>query len=408
MMDEMIDTLVIGGGQAGLSMSHHLTAQGVPHLVLEKKRIAESWRTARWDSLVANGPAWHDRVPGHTFDDMDAEAFAGKDRVADYFETLASRINAPIRCGVAVQALTRTDAGFRAETTDGVVLARNVVLATGPFQRPVIPPLVPDASSIVQIHSHGYRNPDQLPEGAVLVVGAGSSGSQIADELLRSGRKVYLSVGPHDRPPRRYRGRDFVWWLGVLGKWDIKTRPVGTEHITIAVSGAYGGHTIDFRRFAARGMVLLGRANACVDGVLQLNDDLVRNIRAGDANYLSVLDEADAYAAAQALDLPLEPAARDLLPDPACMMHPVQSLDLAGAGITCIVWATGYALDFGWVKIDAFDDKGKPVHRDGVSDVPGLYFIGLPWMSNRASAFIWGAWRDAERLATLVAARATA
>jgi putative flavoprotein involved in K+ transport len=307
-----------------------------------------------------------------------------------------------------VRELTQTPDGFRADTTEGVVTARNVVLATGPFQRPVIPPLVPETAGLVQIHSHGYRNPDQLPAGAVLVVGAGSSGAQIADELLRAGRKVYLCVGPHDRPPRRYRGRDFVWWLGVLGKWDIKTRPVGTEHITIAVSGAYGGHTIDFRRFAARGMVLLGRASDCLDGVLHLNDDLARNIRAGDANFLSVLDEADAYAAANALCLPAEPEARDLLPDPDCMTNPMRSLDLAGAGISGIVWATGYALDFGWVKVDAFDAKGKPRHKDGVSDVPGLYFIGLPWMSNRASAFIWGAWLDAERLAAHVAGRVTA
>jgi putative flavoprotein involved in K+ transport len=408
MAHETIDTLVIGGGQAGLSMSHHLREQGIPHLVVEKSRIAESWRTARWDSLVANGPAWHDRVPGLTFEGVPDEDFATKDRVAAYFETYAAQINAPIRCGITVTNLAQTADGFRADTTAGVVLARNVVLATGPFQKPRIPDLVPDDLGIRQIHSHGYRNPDQLPAGAVLVVGAGSSGAQIADELLRAGRKVYLSVGPHDRPPRRYRGRDFVWWLGVLGKWDVKTRPPGTEHITIAVSGAYGGHTIDFRQFAARGMVLLGRANACKDGVLHVNDDLARNIRAGDANYLSVLDEADAYVMAKALDLPPEPAARDMLPDPACMTDPIHSLDLAQAGVTSIIWATGYALDFGWVQIDAFDDKGKPRHQDGVSDVPGLYFIGLPWMSNRASAFIWGAWRDAERLAAHIAQRAVA
>jgi putative flavoprotein involved in K+ transport len=403
MMTDQIHTLVIGGGQAGLSMSHHLSQQGIPHLVLEKSRIAESWRTARWDSLVANGPAWHDRVPPLLFDGVDDQAFAGKDRVADYFATLAEQIKAPIRCGVTVTNLAQNTDGFVADTTEGRVLARNVVLATGPFQKPRIPPLVPEDLRITQIHSHGYRNPDQLPQGAVLVVGAGSSGSQIADELLRAGRKVYLCVGPHDRPPRRYRTKDFVWWLGVLGKWDIKTRPPGTEHITIAVSGAYGGHTIDFRRFAARGMMLLGRAHACEDGVLQLNDDLARNIRAGDANYLSVLDEADAYAAAQGLDLPLEPEAREILSDPDCMTNPIRSLDLKGAGITAIVWATGYALDFSWVKIDAFDANGKPRHTDGVSEVPGLYFIGLPWMSNRASAFIWGAWRDAQDLAGHIA-----
>ncbi len=403
MQEERVHTLVIGGGQAGLSMSHHLTETGIPHLVLEKSRIAESWRTARWDSLVANGPAWHDRVPGLTFEGVPDEDFATKDRVADYFETYAEQIKSPIRCGVTVTELTQTADGFLAQTTQGPVAARNVVLATGPFQKPRIPPLVPDSLGIMQIHSHGYRNPDQLPNGAVLVVGAGSSGAQIADELLRSGRQVFLSVGPHDRPPRRYRGQDFVWWLGKLGKWDVKTRPVGTEHITIAVSGAYGGHTIDFRRFAARGMVLLGRAHACRDGVLHMNDDLARNIIAGDANYLSVLDEADAYAAAQNLDLPAEPEARVIGADPDCMTHPLLTLDLQAAGISAIVWATGYTLDFGWVKVPVFNDIGKPHHTDGVSDVPGLYFIGLPWMSCRGSAFIWGAWRDAQNLAAHIA-----
>lgn len=403
MADEHVHTLVIGGGQAGLSMSHHLTEKGIPHLVLEKSRIAESWRTARWDSLVANGPAWHDRVPGLTFDDVPDEDFATKDRVAAYFEDYATQNNAPIRCGVNVTNLAQTADGFVADTAEGRVMARNVVLATGPFQKPRIPPLVPADSGILQIHSHGYKNPNQLPEGAVLVVGAGSSGAQIADELLRAGRKVYLSVGPHDRPPRRYRTKDFVWWLGNLGKWDVKTRPAGTEHITIAVSGAYGGHTVDFRRFAARGMQLVGRAHAYQDGALQFNDDLARNIRAGDANYLSVLDEADAFAMAQGLDLPPEPEARVIGPDPDCMTNPQRSLDLKAEGVTAIVWATGYALDFGWVKVDAFGAEGKPVHRDGISEVPGLYFIGLPWMSCRGSAFIWGAWRDAQHLAGHIA-----
>jgi putative flavoprotein involved in K+ transport len=402
-MTEQVHTLVIGGGQAGLSMSHHLSEQGIPHLILEKSRIAESWRTARWDSLVANGPAWHDRVPGLTFEGVPDEDFATKDRVAKYFEDYAAQIKAPIHCGITVTDLAQTADGFEAETTAGVVKAKNVVLATGPFQKPRVPPLVPADSGITQLHSHGYKNPDQLPEGAVLVVGAGSSGSQIADELLRAGRKVYLSVGPHDRPPRRYRTKDFVWWLGVLGKWDIKTRPVGTEHITIAVSGAYGGHTVDFRRFAARGMQLVGRAVACRDGVLKFNDDLARNIRAGDANYLTVLDEADAYAAAQGLDLPLEPEARVIGPDPDCITNPIRSLDLRAAGVTAIVWATGYALDFSWVKVPVFGADGKPRHVDGVSEVPGLYFIGLPWMSCRGSAFIWGAWRDAQNLAAHIA-----
>ncbi len=404
---ETVDTLVIGGGQAGLAMSEHLHRQGVPHLVVERHRIAERWRSERWDSLVANGPAWHDRFPGMTFEGADPDSFASKHDIVAYFEAYARKFGAPVREGVEVTALRRSadGTGFVAETSHGVIHAAQVVAATGPFQRPLIPTVVPDAAGMVQMHSSAYRNPGQLPEGAVLVVGAGSSGAQIADELLRSGRRVYLSVGPHDRPPRRYRGRDFVWWLGQLGHWDAKTREPGMEHVTIAVSGANGGETVDFRRMAARGMTLLGRAGDYRDGVLHIAPDLALNIARGDANYLSVLDQADAHAARNGLDLPEEPEARVIGPDPDCVTHPILELDLAREGVTSIIWATGFALDFGWMQLDAFDDKGRPRHDKGVSQVPGLYFLGLAWLSRRASPFIWGVWHDADYLAAQIAAR---
>lgn len=401
-MTETIHTLVIGGGQAGVATSAHLQSQGVPHLVLERDRIAERWRTWRWDSLVANGPAWHDRFPEAEFTDLDPEEFAPKEAVADYFVRFASDRNLPIRTGVEVTNLGRQGSTFRAVTSQGTVEARNVVVATGPFQKPVIPTVI-TLSGITQLHSSAYRNPAALPEGAVLVVGAGSSGAQIAEELVRAGRQVYLSVGPHDRPPRRYRGQDFVWWLGKLGKWDMKAPTPGTEHVTIAVSGAYGGHTMDFRRLAGLGVTLLGRAGSCRDGVLHLADDLAANIAKGDANYLSVLDEADAYATAQGLELPDEPEARVLHPLPDCVTTPTLALDLKRAGIATVIWATGFQLDFGWIDLDIFRPDGRPRHQDGVTEVPGLYFVGLPWLSCRGSAFIWGAWRDAERLAGLIA-----
>ena len=403
---EKVDTLVIGGGQAGLAMSEHLGKLGVPHLVLERHRIAERWRTERWDSLVANGPAWHDRFPGMTFAGMDPDSFAPKDRIAEYFEAYARQINCPVRCGVEVKALHRkSGGGFRVETSAGAIEATNVVSATGPFQRPIIPALVPSDTGIMQIHSAGYRNPDQLPEGTVLVVGAGSSGAQIADELLRAGRRVYLSVGPHDRPPRRYRGKDFVWWLGALGQWDAKAIQPGMEHVTISVSGAYGGHTVDFRRLAARGMMLVGRAESFADGTMRFAPDLAGNIARGDENYLSVLRAADAYVAEHGLDLPVEPEAHILPPTPDCLANPLLELNLAKAGVTSIIWATGYALDFGWMKLDAFDETGRPLHERGISRVPGLYFLGLPWLSRRASAFIWGVWHDAAYLAEQIATR---
>lgn len=403
-MTETIHTLVIGGGQAGVATSAHLQKQGVPHLVLERDRIAERWRSWRWDSLVANGPAWHDRFPDAEFTELDPDAFAPKEAVADYFERFAGDRKLPVRTGVEVTKLERHGGTFRAMTSTGTIEARNVVVATGPFQKPVIPTVITDPA-ISQIHSNGYRNPGQLPEGAVLVVGAGSSGAQIAEELVRAGRKVYLSVGPHDRPPRRYRGKDFVWWLGKLGKWDAKAPTPGTEHITIAVSGAYGGHTMDFRRLAGLGVTLLGRAGSYSAGVLHFANDLRTNMENGDRNYLSVLDEADVYARANSLELPEEPEARDLLPLPDCVTHPTLELDLKAAGVSTVIWATGFQLDFGWIDLDIFQTDGRPKHKDGVTEVPGLYFMGLPWLTCRGSAFIWGAWKDAERLAGVIAAR---
>jgi putative flavoprotein involved in K+ transport len=398
---EKVVTLVVGGGQAGLAMSEHLSNCGVPHLVLERHRIAERWRSGRWDSLVANGPAWHDRFPSMEFSDIDPDAFAPKERVADYFVAYAEMIAAPIRCGVEVQDVQRNvgRSGFRVETSEGVIEATNVVAATGPFQRPVIPAVVPEGAEVKQIHSNAYRNPDQLPEGAVLVVGAGSSGVQIADELLRAGKRVYLSVGPHDRPPRSYRGRDFVWWLGVLGKWDAETPEPGMEHVTISVSGAYGGQTVDLRRLAAQGMTLVGLTKSFKDGVLNFAPDLADNLAQGDANYLSVLDEADAYAARNGLDLPEEPDARNIEPDPDCVTDPILELNLAEAGIASILWATGFAVEYSWLKVNAFDEKGRPKHQRGVSAEPGIYFLGLPWLSRRGSSFIWGVWHDAKHLA---------
>jgi putative flavoprotein involved in K+ transport len=263
--------------------------------------------------------------------------------------------------------------------------------------------MVPAETGVLQMHSTAYRNPAQLPDGAVLVVGSGSSGTQIAEELLQAGRKVFLSVGPHERPPRAYRGRDYCWWLGVLGKWDAAAQEAGKEHVTIAVSGAHGGHTIDFRLLATKGITLVGRTEACSSGVMRFAPDLVENLRKGDANFLSVLDEADAYVARNGLELPEEPEARRTVPDADCVRNPILSLDLAGAGIATIIWATGFTNDYSWLKVDTFDEKGRPRHQRGVSAESGIYFLGLPWQSRRGSSFIWGVWHDAKYLADQIA-----
>lgn len=402
---EIIDTLIVGAGQAGIALSEHLGKQGIPYLVLEKSRIAEAWRTSRWDALMTNGPVWHDRFPNLEFKGNAPDEFVGKERVVAYIEEYAEMVNATVRSGVEVLSARPfiERAGFHVETTQGVIEARRIVSATGAFQQPIIPSIVPEKLSIKQIHSAQYRNPKQLPEGAVMVVGAGSSGAQIADELNRAGRKVVLSVGPHDRPPRRYRNRDFVWWLGVLGLWDLAAQKPGTEHVTISVSGAYGGSTMDFRRLASEGVMLVGRTESFLDGTLSFADDASMNIAAGDKNYADMLDAADAYVLASGLDLPLEPEARKAWPEPSSLSNPLRSLNLADENVTTIIWATGYKQDFSWLKVDAFDEKGAPIHQRGVSKEPGLYFLGLPWQSRRGSTFLWGVWHDAKFVADQIA-----
>jgi len=401
-MVDTVDTLVVGAGQAGIAASAHLTRHGIPHLVLEKDRVAESWRTRRWDSLVANGPAWHDCFPGMQFPQSGPEAFPPKEEVADALLGFAQSHKAPIRKGVAVNSVTRAEgkSEFTVDTSQGTIVAQNIVSATGAFHHPVFPKIIPDTAGVTQIHSASYRNPDQLTEGAVLVVGAGSSGGQIADELQRAGRKVYLCVGPHDRPPRAYRRRDYCWWLGVLGLWDVAAKAPGTEHVTISVSGARGGETVDFRRLAHGGMTLLGRASGYCDGTLLVEDDLAKNIAAGDANYLDMLKQADTYIDRFGLDLPPEPEAHILPEDPECLIHPMRELDLGKAGISNVIWATGYTQDFSWIDLpNACDAAGAPYHQRGVSPEQGLYFLGLPWQSRRGSTFIWGVWHDASHVA---------
>lgn len=399
MLMEKTDTVIVGGGQAGIAMSEHLSRAGVPHIVVEKNRTAEAWRTGRWDNLVANGPAWHDRFPGLAFEDCHPDAFVSKDRIAQYLVDYAAIIDAPIREGVEVLSAERIGGGFLVTTSKGQIEARRIVAATGAFQHPVVPPILPETGGIEQLHSFHYKNPEQLPEGAVMVVGAGSSGAQIADELNRAGRKVFLSVGPHDRPPRRFRGRDFVWWLGVLGLWDMTAPEPGTEHVTISVSGARGGQTMDFRRLAGEGVTLTGRTSGYEEGVLHFADDLQHNVAKGDANHTGVLDMADAYVARTGIDLPEDPEARETYPDPDCLTHPICSLDLAAEGVTSVIWATGFRQDFDWLKLDAFDEKGAPIHQRGSSVERDVYFLGLPWQSRRGSSFLWGVWHDAKHIA---------
>lgn len=394
-----VDTVVVGAGQAGVAMSEHLNALGISHVVLEKNRIAEAWRTRRWDSLVANGPCWHDRFPNMEFD-ADPDSFIHHDQVADYFQNYAEKFNLPIYTGVEVFKVYKTDQrlGFTVETSEGTIYTQRLVSATGAFQKAVIPPVAPQKPEFYQIHSDQYKNPQQLPEGAVLVIGSGSSGVQIADEINRSGKKVYLSIGQHERPPRTYRNRDNVWWLGVLGGWDFMRTDKGPLK-GLAVSGAHGGINIDFRALAKQGITLLGMTDSFDGQKIRFKADLKQNLESGDAALHAFYDQADEYVRANGLDLPAEPQARQLLPNPECVTQPILELDMQAVNITSVIWASGFSYDFDWLQVNAFDEQKKPKHKQGISDERGIYFLGLPYLTGRGSSFIWGVWHDAKYIA---------
>jgi putative flavoprotein involved in K+ transport len=402
---EQIQTLIVGGGQAGLVMSHRLKQRGLSHLVLERHRIAERWRSERWDGLKFQFPNWSVRLPDFSFPHADPDGFAATADIIAFIEAFADFVAPPIRCGVAVTRLRSKGAsGFVAETSEGEIEANNVVVATGPYQRALIPEMLRD-ENIFQVHASGYKNPEQLPPGAVLVIGSGASGAQIAEELLRAGRRVYLSVGRHTRLPRRYRGRDLIRWLSAMGIDQTTVEARGPSRLLPVISGAYGGHTIDFRRFAADGVTLLGRVGAIRQGVIDFAPDLADSLAGGDAVYTSFLDLVDAYVERHGLTMPQDPAARALLPDPPCVAEPIRRLDIRADGIGAVVSATGYGVDFGWIDIAVLDGRGEPVHRGGITDVPGLYFLGLQWLSKMSSSFLSGVGDDAAVLADHIAAR---
>lgn len=404
---ERVQTLVVGGGQAGLAMSHMLTKRGCPHLVLERSRIAERWRTERWDGLRFQFPNWSVQLPDFPFPHTDPNGFATSSEIVEFISAYAAFVAAPIRCGVSVVALRAQDGGtgFVAETSDGRIKADNVVVATGPYQHPVIPSLLQGDADVLQVHASQYKSPDLLPPGGVLVVGSGASGAQIAEELFRAGRRVYLSVGRHTRVPRRYRGRDLIWWLSEMGLDRTTAEERGPDRAKPLITGAFGGDTIDFRRFAAEGVTLLGRVQAFHHCIVDLAPDLAKRLAYGDVSYSVFLDRVDAHVQRHALDTPEDPSARSVWPDPPCLTEPLRHLDLRAAKISAVVWATGYAYEFGWLDVPVLNAHGQPVHRQGVTNVPGLYFLGLRWLSNFKSSLLSGIGEDAARLAAHIASR---
>lgn len=390
--------VIVGGGQAGLSMGALLKARGIDHVIFEKHRIAHSWRTQRWDAFCLVTPNWQCQLPGFPYQGAEPDGFMPRDEIVAYIEAFAEKIDAPIREGVSVTRVGRHVAGgFVVETSEGDVTADAVVLAVSAYHIPNLPRLAERVSDeVVQLHSSAYRNPDQLPPGEVLVVGSGQSGCQIAEDLHLAGRKVQLAVGSAPRCPRLYRGRDAVDWLADLGQYDLpvedhplkeKVRRNANHYLT----GRDGGRDIDLRKFAAEGMRLHGRLKDIREGSLVFGDDLARNLDNADAVYNGICRLIDKHIAEAGIDAP---AGRLYEP----VWQPAETatrLDPNATGIGSIIWATGFRSDWSWVDLPVFDGSGYPTHRRGVTSMDGLYVLGLPWLHTWGSGRFVGVGRDA-------------
>jgi putative flavoprotein involved in K+ transport len=406
----MIDCVVVGAGQAGLSMSYCLTEYGVEHVVLERGDVAERWRTERWDSLRLLTPNWSTQLPGFHYAGPEPDGFDSRDEYVAYLERYARSFAAPIRSHTAVTRVRAADDGsFEVHTSGGMLKARNVVAATGPFTEPMIPEESRSLpKDIDQIHSSQYRNPQQLPPGAVLVIGSRNSGLQIVEELLSAGRKVFVSVGSLGGMPRRYRGRDAVRWLLDLGALDTPVEDAEEEMKRTPppmLSGVDGGHDLNLRHMADRGAVFFGRFLDVHGNRVRFSEGLPDVLRASAESYRKFRARIDEFIAAHGILAPDDSTPcgdADLIP---AVTGPATDLDLREAGITSVVWCTGFRLAYPWIDIPVFNEEGVPLHERGISSHQGLYFLGLRWLSKYKSFFIYGVGEDAERLAGVIAAR---
>lgn len=399
--------VVVGAGQAGLSMSWHLRRVGLAHLVLERDRPGSAWRRERWDSFHLVTPNWQCRLPGFSYRGDDPDGFMNREQVASYLEGFARSFSPPLRSNVAVSRLRPHDGGFLLETSQGPLQASQVVVATGGYHDPVLPAQAASLPARVrQLTAASYRRPSALPSGGVLVVGSGLSGTQIAEELLRAGRRVHLSVGRAERISRRYRGRDVIAWQHLMGRLDL---PVGQHPLGPAVrlraepyvSGEGGGHDIDLRRLADQGLRLHGRLQRIDGARLGFAPDLARNLRQAERADAALLREIDAFILSEGLQAP--PPATEHPLTATHVEHPepvsTDALDLEAEGVGSIVWCMGFRPNWLWIEADVFDEHGRPRHERGVTDAPGLYFLGLPWLHRWGSGRLSDVGRDAAFLA---------
>jgi putative flavoprotein involved in K+ transport len=405
---EQIETVIVGGGQAGLATSYYLTQHGREHLVLEQAaQAANVWRNERWDSFTLVTPNWAFRLSGAEYNGADPHGFMSRDEIIARFEQYVERFQLPVQYNTRVVSIEAMDGkGYRVQTDERTLVAKNVVMATGFFQQPKLPPSAALPPGITQLHSSAYRRPASLPEGAVLVVGSAQSGCQIAEELYQQGRKVFLCTGGAGRAPRRYRGKDVIEWLSLTGFFDLTPEQLppgmgkfkGIPH----VSGVNGGHTLNLHQFARDGVTLLGHLRGTANGKVLLAPDLHENLAKADQFELNAVQMIDGYIQAKGLDAPPEelPHLRDGYKQPL-----IEELDLLAAGINTVIWAMGYTFDYSLVKLPVGDGDGFPIQTSGVTRHAGLYFVGIPWMPSEKSGALFGVGESAQHIASTIVSR---
>lgn len=402
------DTLIIGGGQAGLAMSRCLTSRGIDHVVLERGRIAERWRSERWDSSRLLTPNWMNRLPNRPYMGPDRDGYMSAGELASHMEDYATSFAAPIETGTTVSSVDPLDNGYRVTTDRGTWISRNVVIATGHCDVPYAPSAARGLSSdIEQLAPTWYRNPERLQDGGVLVVGAAASGIQLAEEIQASGRQVTLAVGRHIRLPRLYRGRDILWWLDAMGTLgesihDMQNLEASRQQPSLQLVGREDFRSIDLNSLQDAGVRLVGRATAAQGTTMQFAGDLARMIGHSDTKLRSLLSRIDDWATSAGIvgwappGAPIQPIVPPKAPT---------SLDLRAEGIRTVIWCTGFKRNYRWLNVPVLDSTGEIRHQGGVTPAPGLYVMGLKMMRRRNSSFIGGVGADAQDLAGLIAGR---
>lgn len=399
---------IVGGGQAGLSLSYYLKQRGIDHVVLEKRSPLHAWRTQRWDSFCLVTPNWQCKLPGWEYAGSDPHGFMKKDEIIEYLDGFVKHVDAPVRSGLTVQrAAPRAGGGFEIATSQGHYSADQVVVASGGYHQPIIPRLAERLPrELLQIHSEQYRNAQALPPGKVLVVGNGQSGAQIAEDLHLAGREVVMATGDAPRCARFYRGKDVVDWLADMGYYDMPVhehplREGVRDNTNHYVTGRDGGRDIDLRKFASEGMELYGLLTGLEGDTLHFNPDLRANLDHADRIYNGINAAIDKHIEKAGLGAPPPSAYRPVW-EPAAERT---RLSLRESGIGAVIWCIGFSPDFSWLDAPVFNGRGQPGHVRGVTALPGLYFIGLPWLHTWGSGRFSGVARDALYLAEQIEAR---